>query len=122
MSWQACKKERCRAEAQRRGGKDKGLGPEKTVIITPLKSDNHLIDQQWVLIPSLIIKQTLWLVLLPHDISSSHLCAFASLREISSLVYASNKTETALAWTLPSAPLRLQARPLLRSRYGRAKI
>jgi len=71
-----------RAEAQRRGGKDKGFGSEKTIIVAPLKSENHLIDQQRVMTTfskGVVSKETLPLVT-----KSLRLCASAreSLVEI----------------------------------------
>jgi hypothetical protein len=40
-------KQRPGKQAKRRGGKDKGLDPEKIVSVTPIKSENHLADSQW---------------------------------------------------------------------------
>jgi hypothetical protein len=34
-------------QAQWRGGKDKGLGSENIVSVTPNKSENHMTDSQW---------------------------------------------------------------------------
>jgi hypothetical protein len=40
-------KQRPGKQAQWRGGKDKGLGSENIVSVTPNKSENHMTDSQW---------------------------------------------------------------------------
>jgi len=72
-------KQRPVKQARRRGGKVKGMGPDKNGTVTPLKSENHLIDSQWDLMnPS---KGDVSKEALPLVIKTLRLCDCTSLHQ-----------------------------------------